>query len=101
MKKNKKTWIYGLSVVFSLLISNVTVMAATHEHAYSYMGNRNIEDRFLITHTYDKYNPSTGMTEVGRCEVYHKNIVQVWKCACGDIYYVTLFHGDIHTSCGR
>lgn len=85
----KKVLAMGMLCVM-LMGTSITSGATVHTCAHSYMGKiiYNVLDGG--SHPYTVYNVQTGKSETRYCKIEYVFYKEVWKCACGDTYYIDL-----------
>ncbi len=83
MKKRMKKMMAALLVSMMVCGMSIGVGAASHDHAYSYMGETVTETSNVGSHTVNVYNDATGQMETATCYISARTEYQVWKCACG------------------
>lgn len=99
-KLAKKMLAMGLLCVM-LLGSTITSSATVHSCAHSYMGSITYNVTSGGSHPYTVYNGRTGKSETRYCKIEYVFMKEVWKCACGDTYYVDLSPNVRHSDyCG-
>ena len=97
---NKVKRLIAVSLL-SIMFLGVTIIAnaTTHKCAYSYMGNQTYEVR-TMQHPYTIYKD--GESKIETCNVEYRQIREVYKCACGNTYYVNLPTVVVHLGgCGN
>lgn len=101
MNRKMKRLVAAMLLCTMVCLTGVTALATEHKCAFSYMGNSTVSDIHVSSHTYLKYNTSTGMYDTCICQVRQRVQEEIWKCACGKKEARNRTTKEVHSGCGK